>query len=38
MSSLPPRSLLGHVTGSRRLRGHSQSSALLAHAHVGTQL
>ncbi|CAI9615949.1 unnamed protein product, partial [Staurois parvus] len=29
---LPPRNLLGHVTGPRRLRGHSQSAALLAHA------
>ncbi|CAI9546630.1 unnamed protein product, partial [Staurois parvus] len=24
--------LVGHVTGPRRLRGHSQSAALLAHA------
>ncbi|CAI9614322.1 unnamed protein product, partial [Staurois parvus] len=29
-SPLPPRSLLGHMTGPRRLRGHSQSAALLA--------
>ncbi|CAI9585564.1 unnamed protein product, partial [Staurois parvus] len=30
-SSLPPRSLLGHMTGPRRLWDHSQSAALLAH-------
>ncbi|CAI9541375.1 unnamed protein product, partial [Staurois parvus] len=27
----PPRSLLGLMTGPRRLRGHSQSAAVLAH-------
>ncbi|CAI9587153.1 unnamed protein product, partial [Staurois parvus] len=31
-SPLPPHSLLGHVTGPRRLRGHSGSAALLMHA------
>ncbi|CAI9582020.1 unnamed protein product, partial [Staurois parvus] len=29
---LPPRSLLGHVTGPRRLQDHLGSAALLAHA------
>ncbi|CAI9622175.1 unnamed protein product, partial [Staurois parvus] len=28
---LPPCSLLGHVTGPRRLQDHSESAALLAH-------
>ncbi|CAI9560823.1 unnamed protein product [Staurois parvus] len=27
--TLPPRSVVGHVTGPRRLRGHSQSAVLL---------
>ncbi|CAI9606371.1 unnamed protein product, partial [Staurois parvus] len=30
--SLPPRSLVGHVTGPRRLWGHSGSAALLVYA------
>ncbi|CAI9593501.1 unnamed protein product, partial [Staurois parvus] len=29
---LSPRSLLGHMTGTRRLRDHSQSAVILAHA------
>ncbi|CAI9557052.1 unnamed protein product, partial [Staurois parvus] len=29
---LPPRSLVGHVTGPRRRRGHSGSAAILTHA------
>ncbi|CAI9624369.1 unnamed protein product, partial [Staurois parvus] len=28
---LPPRNLLGHVTGPRRRQDHSQHTALLAH-------
>ncbi|CAI9599870.1 unnamed protein product, partial [Staurois parvus] len=32
VSSLPPCSLLGHVTGPRILQDHSRSTALLAHA------
>ncbi|CAI9624464.1 unnamed protein product, partial [Staurois parvus] len=32
VSSLPPCSLLGHVTGPGRLQDHSSSTALLAHA------
>ncbi|CAI9595731.1 unnamed protein product [Staurois parvus] len=31
LSSPPPCSLVGHVTGPTRLREHSQSSALLDH-------
>ncbi|CAI9582498.1 unnamed protein product, partial [Staurois parvus] len=33
VSSLPPCSLLGHVTGPRRLQDHSRSAVLLAYAH-----
>ncbi|CAI9566969.1 unnamed protein product [Staurois parvus] len=29
---ISPRSLLGHVTGPRRLQDHSQSAALRTHA------
>ncbi|CAI9595652.1 unnamed protein product, partial [Staurois parvus] len=32
VSSLTPCSLLGHVTGPRRLQDHSRSAALLTHA------
>ncbi|CAI9585784.1 unnamed protein product [Staurois parvus] len=36
--ALSPRSLLEHVTGPRRLRDHSQSAALLAHASCASRL